>query len=191
MALIPPHADLPAGPCPRGAWLWTVARPGFSSATTFSGGLQICTSPNLIDLEAFGLMMDLAMMAAGTRQPFIRTALTLSGCRCCRNRPGDRERQRSRCHRPQPSAQEGHPLPAARANRVTNQVGDHPPRLGGQLPALAGTEQRHQLQRRCCDHGERGSSPNVRQWAKRSRASRQWPTRVKLGRSSTAGCPRS
>ena len=48
-----------------GRWLWVGGTSWISKPMNFSGGYN-CTSTNLEDWQAFGLMMDLAMMGAGT-----------------------------------------------------------------------------------------------------------------------------
>ncbi len=50
---------------PSGRWLWIGGTPWISKKQNFSGAYN-CTSTNLVDWEAFGLMMDLAMMGCGT-----------------------------------------------------------------------------------------------------------------------------
>ncbi|MGB1622652.1 MAG: ribonucleoside-triphosphate reductase, adenosylcobalamin-dependent, partial [Synechococcus sp.] len=50
---------------PSGRWLWIGGTPWIEQPENFSGSYN-CTSTNLIDWEAFGLMMDLAMMGCGT-----------------------------------------------------------------------------------------------------------------------------
>lgn len=50
---------------PSGRWLWIGGTPWIEQAHNFSGAYN-CTSTNLVDWEAFGLMMDLAMMGCGT-----------------------------------------------------------------------------------------------------------------------------
>ncbi len=50
---------------PSGRWLWIGGTPWIERKENFSGAYN-CTSTNLIDWEAFGLMMDLAMMGCGT-----------------------------------------------------------------------------------------------------------------------------
>ena len=47
---------------PSGRWLWIGGTPWIEKPENFSGAYN-CTSTNLVDWEAFGLMMDLAMMA--------------------------------------------------------------------------------------------------------------------------------
>ncbi len=50
---------------PSGRWLWIGGTPWINNNKNFSGAYN-CTSTNLIDWEAFALMMDLAMMGCGT-----------------------------------------------------------------------------------------------------------------------------
>ena len=50
---------------PSGRWLWIGGTPWIEKFENFSGAYN-CTSTNLVDWEAFGLMMDLAMMGCGT-----------------------------------------------------------------------------------------------------------------------------
>ncbi|WP_066382840.1 ribonucleoside-triphosphate reductase, adenosylcobalamin-dependent [Anabaena sp. CA = ATCC 33047] len=50
---------------PSGRWLWVGGTDWISQAKNFSGAYN-CTSTNLKDWKAFGLMMDLAMMGCGT-----------------------------------------------------------------------------------------------------------------------------
>jgi len=50
---------------PSGRWLWVGGTDWIDDPTNFSGAYN-CTSTNLVDWEAFGLMMDLAMMGSGT-----------------------------------------------------------------------------------------------------------------------------
>ena len=50
---------------PSGRWLWIGGTPWIEQQDNFSGAYN-CTSTNLVDWEAFGLMMDLAMMGCGT-----------------------------------------------------------------------------------------------------------------------------
>ncbi|MFM2080416.1 MAG: ribonucleoside-triphosphate reductase, adenosylcobalamin-dependent, partial [Cyanobacteriota bacterium] len=50
---------------PSGRWLWIGGTPWIEQDHNFSGAYN-CTSTNLVDWEAFGLMMDLAMMGCGT-----------------------------------------------------------------------------------------------------------------------------
>jgi len=50
---------------PSGRWLWIGGTEWIEKEKNFSGAYN-CTSTNLIDWQAFGLMMDLAMMGCGT-----------------------------------------------------------------------------------------------------------------------------
>ena len=50
---------------PSGRWLWIGGTEWIEKEKNFSGAYN-CTSTNLVDWEAFGLMMDLAMMGCGT-----------------------------------------------------------------------------------------------------------------------------
>jgi ribonucleotide reductase class II len=50
---------------PSGRWLWVGGTDWIAKPENFSGAYN-CTSTNVIDWHAFGLMMDLAMMGCGT-----------------------------------------------------------------------------------------------------------------------------
>ena len=50
---------------PSGRWLWIGGTPWIDKKQNYSGAYN-CTSTNLVNWEAFGLMMDLAMMGCGT-----------------------------------------------------------------------------------------------------------------------------
>ena len=50
---------------PSGRWLWIGGTDWIENPHNFSGSYN-CTSTNLVDWEAFALMMDLAMMGCGT-----------------------------------------------------------------------------------------------------------------------------
>jgi ribonucleotide reductase, class II len=50
---------------PSGRWLWVGGTEWITQQENFSGAYN-CTSTNVIDWQAFGLMMDLAMMGSGT-----------------------------------------------------------------------------------------------------------------------------
>ena len=50
---------------PSGRWLWNGGTAWSKEPKNFSGSYN-CTSTELVDWEAFGLMMDLAMMGSGT-----------------------------------------------------------------------------------------------------------------------------
>ena len=69
---------------PSGRWLWIGGTGWIEQPENFSGSYN-CTSTNLVDWQAFGLMMDLAMMGCGTgaiiephlidRLPIVRNTL--------------------------------------------------------------------------------------------------------------------
>jgi len=71
---------------PSGRWLWVGGTDWIKDSKNFSGAYN-CTSTELVDWEAFGLMMDLAMMGSGTgaiieermikNLPTIRNSLTV------------------------------------------------------------------------------------------------------------------
>lgn len=73
---------------PSGRWLWIGGTEWIEQAENFSGAYN-CTSTNLVDWEAFALMMDLAMMGCGTgaiiephlisRLPKVRNTLVIDG----------------------------------------------------------------------------------------------------------------
>jgi len=50
---------------PSGRWLWVGGTEWIDQSENFSGAYN-CTSTNVVDWRAFGLMMDLAMMGCGT-----------------------------------------------------------------------------------------------------------------------------
>lgn len=50
---------------PSGRWLWVGGTDWLENPANFSGAYN-CTSTNVVDWRAFGLMMDLAMMGCGT-----------------------------------------------------------------------------------------------------------------------------
>jgi len=72
---------------PSGRWLWIGGTDWINRQENFSGAYN-CTSTNLVDWEAFGLMMDLAMMGCGTgaiiephligRLPAVRNQLVIT-----------------------------------------------------------------------------------------------------------------
>lgn len=72
---------------PSGRWLWIGGEKWIENQENFSGAYN-CTSTNVVDWRAFGLMMDLAMMGAGTgavlepryinQLPAIRNCLSVS-----------------------------------------------------------------------------------------------------------------
>jgi len=71
---------------PSGRWLWIGGTAWIEKPENFSGAYN-CTSTNLVDWQAFGLMMDLAMMGCGTgaiieprlidRLPSVRNSITI------------------------------------------------------------------------------------------------------------------
>jgi intein/homing endonuclease len=71
---------------PSGRWLWVGGTEWLENPENFSGAYN-CTSTNVVDWRAFGLMMDLAMMGCGTgavlepkylnQLPAIRNRLTI------------------------------------------------------------------------------------------------------------------
>ena len=71
---------------PSGRWLWVGGTEWIKKPENFNGAYN-CTSTNVVDWAAFGLMMDLAMMGCGTgaiiepkytdRLPAIRNHLTV------------------------------------------------------------------------------------------------------------------
>ena len=73
---------------PSGRWLWIGGTEWIERSENFSGAYN-CTSTNLVDWDAFGLMMDLAMMGCGTgaiiephligQLPAVRNRLTITG----------------------------------------------------------------------------------------------------------------
>ncbi len=72
---------------PSGRWLWVGGTDWIAKPENFSGAYN-CTSTNVVDWPAFGLMMDLAMMGCGTgavlepkyinQLPAIRNALNVT-----------------------------------------------------------------------------------------------------------------
>ncbi len=104
---------------PSGRWLWIGGTEWIEKPENFSGAYN-CTSTNLVDWEAFALMMDLAMMGCGTgaiiephlidRLPRIRNPLVIDGVSAIGLTPiGSRQQQTT--HR-------------IEGNRVTVRVGD-------------------------------------------------------------------
>lgn len=71
---------------PSGRWLWIGGTAWIEKPENFSGAYN-CTSTNLVDWQAFGLMMDLAMMGCGTgaiieprlieKLPEVRNSITI------------------------------------------------------------------------------------------------------------------
>ena len=91
---------------PSGRWLGIGGTPWIEKQENFSGAYN-CTSTNLVDWEAFGLMMDLAMMGCGTgaiiephlveRLPVVRNELRVLGVSNIGATPAA-ERQESTSH---------------------------------------------------------------------------------------------
>ncbi|MBM5801997.1 MAG: ribonucleoside-triphosphate reductase, adenosylcobalamin-dependent, partial [Cyanobacteria bacterium K_DeepCast_35m_m2_023] len=104
---------------PSGRWLWIGGTGWIEQSENFSGAYN-CTSTNLVDWEAFGLMMDLAMMGCGTgaviephlinRLPAVRNRLVIEGVTDIGSTPAERRQQHTT------SQIEGH--------RVSIKVGD-------------------------------------------------------------------
>ena len=92
---------------PSGRWLWIGGTPWIEQSENFSGSYN-CTSTNLVDWEAFGLMMDLAMMGCGTgaiiephlinRLPVVRNQLVIKAVTDIGATPAD-QRQDHTSHR--------------------------------------------------------------------------------------------
>ena len=104
---------------PSGRWLWIGGTDWIERSENFSGAYN-CTSTNLVDWEAFALMMDLAMMGCGTgaiiephlidRLPLVRNQLVIDGVSPIGMTPAG-SRQQTTTH-------------AIEGNRVTIKVGD-------------------------------------------------------------------
>jgi len=104
---------------PSGRWLWIGGTPWIQQRHNFSGAYN-CTSTNLIDWEAFGLMMDLAMMGCGTgaiieprlieRLPLLRNRLVIESVSPIGVTPAAERQEATRS--------------SSAGNRVTIKVGD-------------------------------------------------------------------
>jgi ribonucleotide reductase, class II len=104
---------------PSGRWLWVGGTDWISRPENFSGAYN-CTSTNVVDWDAFGLMMDLAMMGCGTgailepkytnQLPAIRNRLTVKIIRQIGAVPAGERQERSNIQ--------------VNANQVTIGVGD-------------------------------------------------------------------
>ena len=91
---------------PSGRWLWIGGTEWIENPANFSGSYN-CTSTNLVDWEAFALMMDLAMMGCGTgaiieprliaRLPVVRNRLEVTVVRDIGSLPAA-ERQQHTTH---------------------------------------------------------------------------------------------
>ena len=89
---------------PSGRWLWIGGTPWIIKNENFSGAYN-CTSTNLIDWEAFALMMDLAMMGCGTgaiieprfieKLPVIRNKLNIKSISEVGITPKDKRQEKS------------------------------------------------------------------------------------------------
>jgi ribonucleotide reductase, class II len=89
---------------PSGRWMWVGGTPWIDRPENFSGAYN-CTSTNVIDWRAFGLMMDLAMMGCGTgailepkyteQLPAIRNRLGVSVVGAVGATPADQRRERT------------------------------------------------------------------------------------------------
>ena len=107
---------------PSGRWLWVGGTEWSKQPKNFSGAYN-CTSTNVVDWRAFGLMMDLAMMGCGTgailepkyidRLPVIRNRLSVTMVGAVGATPADRRREpdqsdaRFKCRRRQPGLEPG------------------------------------------------------------------------------------
>jgi len=104
---------------PSGRWLWIGGTEWIERAENFSGAYN-CTSTNLVDWDAFGLMMDLAMMGCGTgaiieprlieQLPAVRNRLVIEGVTDIGSTPA--------------GARQQHTTTQIDANRVSIKVGD-------------------------------------------------------------------
>jgi len=89
---------------PSGRWLWVGGTPWIEKPENFSGSYN-CTSTNVVDWRAFGLMMDLAMMGCGTgailepkyinRLPTIRNPISVTVVGEVGTTPADKRRDRT------------------------------------------------------------------------------------------------
>ncbi len=87
---------------PSGRWLWIGGTDWIEQSENFSGAYN-CTSTNLVDWDAFGLMMDLAMMGCGTgaiieprlieRLPVVRNRLVIESVTNIGSTPADQRQQ--------------------------------------------------------------------------------------------------
>ena len=104
---------------PSGRWLWIGGTEWSKRSENFSGAYN-CTSTNVVDWPAFGLMMDLAMMGCGTgavlepkyinQLPTIRNRLTVIMQGELGSTPADQRQEETRI--------------SYDGNRVTIRVGD-------------------------------------------------------------------
>ena len=92
---------------PSGRWLWIGGTEWIERSENFSGAYN-CTSTNLVDWEAFGLMMDLAMMGCGTgaiiephlinRLPVVRNRLVIGRVTDIGSTPAEARQQNTTHH---------------------------------------------------------------------------------------------
>lgn len=104
---------------PSGRWLWVGGTDWIAKPENYNGGYN-CTSTNVIDWRAFGLMMDLAMMGCGTgailepkyinQLPAIRNELQVSIVGALGQTPAEERQEQTRV--------------AIEGNSVTIRVGD-------------------------------------------------------------------
>jgi len=104
---------------PSGRWLWIGGTAWIERSDNFSGAYN-CTSTNLVDWDAFGLMMDLAMMGCGTgaiiephlinRLPAVRNRLIIDSVTDIGSTPAGQRQE--------------HTTTAINGNRVSIKVGD-------------------------------------------------------------------
>ena len=86
---------------PSGRWLWVGGTEWLENPENFNGAYN-CTSTNVVDWQAFGLMMNLAMMGCGTgavlethyieQLPAIRNRLTVELVGAIGNTPAEQRR---------------------------------------------------------------------------------------------------
>ncbi|MBM5803420.1 MAG: ribonucleoside-triphosphate reductase, adenosylcobalamin-dependent [Cyanobacteria bacterium K_DeepCast_35m_m2_155] len=104
---------------PSGRWLWIGGTEWIERSENFSGAYN-CTSTNLVDWDAFALMMDLAMMGCGTgaiieprligKLPAVRNRLVIDGVTDIGSTPAGARQQNT--------------TTTVDGNRVTIKVGD-------------------------------------------------------------------
>ena len=92
---------------PSGRWLWVGGTEWIEKPENFSGAYN-CTSTNVVDWRAFGLMMDLAMMGCGTgavlepkyiqQLPVVRNHLTVEVMADIGATPAEQRRHETEVH---------------------------------------------------------------------------------------------
>jgi len=188
VALIPPHADLPAA-LPSGRWSGSVGTPWTSAAHTLPPAPTNCTSPNLIDWE--GLPSDdwtwLTDLGCGTGAIIDRALIERLAAAA--QPAGDREASARYGVTPARRAPGGHPLQHARGYRGDRStVGDTRRAGWTRYQRLAGTEARgHSFSADAAINGDVDLSM-CGQWAKRSTGFGGMATHRETGRSLTARC---